>query len=201
MGRSHCRSFLGAVISATRQARLILAHPFTYSVVLAIFGALLLAAAAHDIRRSIIPNRLSLAVAMIYPAHVLSSSVPVDWTGALTAAGASLAVGLVIFARGWIGGGDVKLFSATALWAGLPLFTTLLLVTTLTGSVVALAMLMHRRLAGRPILASADGMVMKGGGESTGSDPAKLRPSHSLPYGAAIAAGGLMTALMLFSKG
>jgi prepilin peptidase CpaA len=167
--------------------------------VLSSFGALLLAAAANDIRRSIIPNRLCLAIAMIYPVYVLSSPVSIDWIGALGTAGASLAAGLVIFARGWAGGGDVKLFSATALWAGFPLFTTFVLVTALTGSVIALAMLMHRRLARRPTLAWADGAVMKSR-ESAGSAPSKLRPSQSLPYGAAIAAGGLMTALMLFSE-
>jgi len=86
---------------------------------LLIFAVLLLISAAEDARRLIIPNRYCLAIALLYPAYVLSAPAPVDWPGAAAVAAGALAVGFVIFSFRAAGGGDVKLFAAVALWAGL----------------------------------------------------------------------------------
>ncbi len=87
-------------------------------LVMALFFGLLAVAVLTDVETLRIPNRLCLALVAIYPAHVLASPVAVDWPGALMLAVAVFAAGLVPFAAGWVGGGDVKLMAATALWVG-----------------------------------------------------------------------------------
>src|SRR5690606_25919442 len=42
-------------------------------------AALLVWAAISDLRRFVIPNRVSLSIALLYPAYVLSAPQPVDW--------------------------------------------------------------------------------------------------------------------------
>src|SRR3546814_4520782 len=82
------------------------------------FAALLAAAAVEDVRRLIIPNRIPLGIIILYPAYVLSTGAPVDWVGGSTLAAGALAIGIVLFAFRYAGGGDVKLFVAASLWAG-----------------------------------------------------------------------------------
>ena len=86
----------------------------------------------------------------------------------LSAVGVALAVflaGAVLFARGWLGGGDAKLLSAATLWAGASQTLGLLLVTGVLGGVLALIVwspfgkfaLSARSLFGRPALPKARG--------------------------------------------
>ncbi|GIK96529.1 MAG: hypothetical protein BroJett029_07380 [Alphaproteobacteria bacterium] len=162
------------------------------------FAALLMAAAVEDVRRLIIPNRLPLAIVLLYPAYVLSAPAGVDWSGAAVIAGAALGLGIVLFAYGFTGGGDVKLFAAASLWAGPQFFPQLLLITGLVGAAIALGMLAHRRfVASRPALtAAANGEPAGGGGAEIAQHPRRRRDME-LPYGAAIAAGGGSVALTL----
>ena len=53
----------------------------------------------------------------------------------------------MLFARGWIGGGDAKLAAATALWFGAEHTPAYLICMTLLGSVFTLAILQFRALA------------------------------------------------------
>jgi prepilin peptidase CpaA len=103
----------------------------------------------------------------------------------LGALGCTLAVflaGAVLFARGWFGGGDVKLLSAATLWAGAPQTFALLVVTGALGGVLAIILLSPfgryavaaRSLLGQPIVAET---------------PASEAP---VPYGVAIAGAGLI---------
>jgi prepilin peptidase CpaA len=150
------------------------------AVVLA-FAALLLWAAGEDIHRLTISNWVSLAIVGLYPIYVLSSPVPVAWPWSLAIAGMTLAAGFVLFALHMIGGGDVKLLSATALWAGPAFFAGFIMLTAIAGGVVGLAILLLRRRRMAP--AANDG--------TQAAQPAVM------PYGVAIAAGGLMVALTL----
>ena len=74
--------------------------------------------------------------------------------------------GAVVFAIGAMGGGDVKLIAAIALWLPWQLVVLLLVIMSLAGGLLTVAMLIHKRLARRetPI---------------------------EVPYGVAIAFGGL----------
>ena len=144
------------------------------------FAALLLWAAGEDIHRLTIPNWVSLAMIGLYPIHVLTSPVPVNWPMAALIAGLTFAVGFVLFALKAVGGGDVKLLAATSLWADPALFPSFIFLTAIAGGLIGLAILLRRR---RMAPAAADS------GHSVG--PAVM------PYGVAIAVGGLMVALSL----
>src|SRR5918994_1398554 len=97
------------------------------------FLTLLGLAAFKDIRERRIPNRLTGALAALYPVYVLVSSTPVAWPAALGLAAVVFMIGLGLFARGLIGGGDVKLLAVLSLWAGPEKFLWFMLVTTLAG--------------------------------------------------------------------
>ena len=162
--------------------------PFIQDAALLIFAVLLIVSAAEDVRRLIIPNRYCLAIAFLFPAYLLAAPAPVDWQGAAAVAAASLAVGFVFFAMRVAGGGDVKLFAATALWAGPSLFPEFLMVTSVIGAGIGLALLAHRRLV-RVSAAAVDA-------------PAEARKGlPPIPYGVAIAVGGLHVAAAHFLKG
>jgi prepilin peptidase CpaA len=102
---------------------------------------------------------------------VVAGAAPA-WGGHLLSGGIALALGMVAFARGWVGGGDAKLLAAVALWAGTDLLLPLLVVTSAFGAVLALSLLWMRQLAWPGCL------------------PA-LAPGAPIPYGVAIAAGAV----------
>ena len=154
--------------------------PDTFAI--ALFAALLLMAAWHDVAAYRIPNRISAAVAMLYPAHVLAHPAAVDWLAALMVAAIVLAVGFGLFAIRVFGAGDVKLLAAASLWAGPADVLVLLFVTALVGGVLALVVLSPLRMT------LADAYVRLGGA------PANMFTTQTLPYGVAIAAGGLIVA-------
>ncbi len=144
------------------------------------FVALLMAAAASDMRSLVIPNRLCLAIAALWPAFALSGAGPVAWTAAATVAGTTFAIGFAMFAAGFTGGGDVKLIAAIALWAGPGSIVELVLVTALAGGLISLILLCAARFQPAPADANAG-----------------IRRSFfriNVPYGAAIAIGGLAVA-------
>lgn len=150
------------------------------------FAALVFSAGINDILTFRIPNRLALAVALLYPAYVVAAPVPVDWLSAAGLAGASLVLGFILFSRGYCGAGDVKLFAAVALWGGPQLFLPFLFMTTLAGGVIALFMWLQLRFGGSPSLVLA---------LRTASDP--LIGKQQMPYGAAIAVAALYVAFTL----
>src|SRR4051794_36637863 len=103
------------------------------TLALSLFTTVMAVAAFEDFRRLTIPNLLPLLLCAAWPFYVAAAPVPGSTLGAaLGAAGCALAVflgGAVLFARGWLGGGDVKLLAAAILWAG-PAGTPQLLVAT-----------------------------------------------------------------------
>jgi prepilin peptidase CpaA len=153
------------------------------------FALLLVAAAWQDIRSMRISNAVSLGVAAAFGVWICggmaSGKVPPSQLAiAVGCAAAVFCVGAVGFAAGVLGGGDVKLLAASSLFAAPHLLVDFLLVTAVAGGAMGLAM-----LAGAPIGPAAavpDGNVTLRG---------RLR--SGLPYGPAIAAGGLWTAAAL----
>ena len=59
----------------------------------------------------------------------------------------ALVAGMAMFALGWIGGGDAKLFTACALWLGLTSTPVFLLITALAGGLLAVGLLGARKYA------------------------------------------------------
>lgn len=140
------------------------------------FGACLVGAAVGDVKRLTIPNTLTLGLALGAPAWHLGAA-----TGALLPAlaggGALLFAGFALFVAGWIGGGDVKLAAATMLWLAPAEQAAFLIGTALAGGLLAAALLALYRIA------TATGAAHEA--------PAALGPKPAMPYGLAIAAGGL----------
>lgn len=150
------------------------------------FLGLLALAAAHDLGSFRIPNRISLAVAMLYPVHVLASPEPVAWGSALLVAGVIFAIGVVLFALRVAGGGDIKLLAATALWAGPEHGAAFLVTMALVGGVMGLLMASKARFG----LA----LALDRFGETELRD---VLLADVLPYGLAIAGGGFVVGLRL----
>ena len=145
-----------------------------------VFPAVMLLAAASDIASMTIPNRLSLAlVAGFAVLALLVGMSPEAALWHLAAAAATLAVGFVLFAFGWMGGGDAKLAAATALWLGFGLLPDYIAVTAVAGGVVTIAILILRRW---PLSEAAQGR----------SWLVRLHDSQNgVPYGVALAVAAL----------
>lgn len=118
---------------------------------LAAFACLLLACVA-DVTRFEIPDSLSIAILLL--AFGFGLLVPgFAWGAHLLALLAMFAIGLLLFALGWMGGGDVKLLVAAAAWTGLAGLPALLIGMALGGGLLALLLILTRmgaRLASLP---------------------------------------------------
>ena len=137
-------------------------------ILLGLLALLLLVAAAIDMRTFTISNRLNVAVALLAPLYWWSIGLPL-WPDAAIQIGIALAVFLLLagaFYAGMMGGGDVKLAGALALWFSPASTLKFLVVMSLAGGVLTLIMLGLHRFGKKP-----------------------SRPK--IPYGVAIAFGGL----------
>jgi prepilin peptidase CpaA len=131
-------------------------------------AAILVVAAVIDVRTFTISNRLNATVALCAPLYWLSISLT-PWPGMAIQLAAGIAVFVVLagaFFAGMMGGGDVKLAAALALWFSPAGTVKFLVLMSVAGGVLTLGVLAwHRckRREGRP----------------------------EIPYGVAIAFGGL----------
>jgi prepilin peptidase CpaA len=137
-------------------------------ILLAGLAATLILAAVIDVRTFTISNRLNLAVALSAPLYWLSISLT-PWPGMAIQLAAGAIVFVILagaFYAGMMGGGDVKLAAALALWFPPGGTVKFLVLMSLAGGVLTLVILAWHRLQrceGRP----------------------------EIPYGVAIAFGGL----------
>ncbi|WP_253717068.1 prepilin peptidase [Sphingomonas sp. AP4-R1] len=115
---------------------------------------MLLVAAMGDIRTRIIPNRLNLAIALLAPLFWWANGESGGAIGLhLGFAGGALVLFGALFAAGMMGGGDVKLIVALALWLPPMAMLTMLVWMAVAGGVLTVIMLaIHalRRAPGRP---------------------------------------------------
>jgi prepilin peptidase CpaA len=177
--------------------------PLTY-LCLAAFVCMLGLAAFKDLRERRIPNRLTAGLALLWPIYVLASPTAVAWLAALGLAAVMLLIGLALFARGLIGGGDVKLIAAVSLWAGPEHFVPFMLLTALTGGALSLLTMWYRRWGGAiEAHLAALGLATPGGPRGVLPEAQSAVTTDSpdlaatLPYGIAIAVGGIAVAIPL----
>lgn len=129
-----------------------------------------------DITRYIIPNWLNALIAALYPVAVFISPEPLDWKMALAAAGLFFTVGYVIFVLKFMGGGDIKLLTVTALWIGFSIaLAKYIMLVAVLGGLLALGIIIARRYA----------VLLPGAAEKP--LPRVLQHGEPLPYGIAIA--------------
>jgi prepilin peptidase CpaA len=148
---------------------------------LAAFAILLIAAGWQDLRTLRIANRLSLATVAAFAVWAaagvaLGRLSPAMLGVTILCSLAVFVIGATGFAAGVLGGGDVKLLAAASLFAGSARLVDFLVVTALVGGALGLAVLVGAPIG--PATPATDGTVR-----------ARLR--SGLPYGPAIAAGGL----------
>lgn len=144
------------------------------------FPALLLAAGASDIAAMRIPNLLTGVIALAFPVAAAGTAMPYEALLWHMGAGlAALVIGMGIFALGWAGGGDAKLFAASVLWLGPEAAPAYALMAALFGGGLTLGLLAFRRLP-LPAPLAGQGWLMR-----------LHDPQEGVPYGVALALGAL----------
>jgi len=127
--------------------------------VLVITAALLVYGAVKDLRDYSISNVFILVLGGLFILHAVLSGRWVTLYENVAFALLMFAVLLVCYARGWLGGGDVKLLTVAFLWVGLrcalPFSLLLLLFATLHTVAIKLKWVEGRRVAGRLKIAFA----------------------------------------------
>lgn len=135
---------------------------------LAVLAAMLLAAAVGDMRRREISNALNGAIALLAIPFWWSTGLS-PWPDMAIQFGVALAIFALfalLFHFGAMGGGDVKMIGALALWLPAGAVLDLLIIMSIAGGVLTAAMLIRHRMA-------------------------KNEAQLEVPYGVAIAFGGL----------
>jgi prepilin peptidase CpaA len=135
---------------------------------LAMLAALLVAAAVVDLKKREIPQMVVIAIALLAIPFWVAGGLSF-WPDIALQVGVALLVFAIfafLFAFGWIGGGDVKLLGALALWLPWQAVVMMLVIMSFAGLVVTFATLLWSRVR-RP-----------------GATP-------EIPYGVAIAFAGL----------
>ena len=137
-------------------------------ILLGLLAAALLACCWWDLKTRTIPNWLNLAIALGAVAFWIAVGLPVWPEVALRLAVAFVTfwVFAAAFAMGAMGGGDVKLIAALALWLPWQAVLVLLFLMSIAGGVLTLGYLIRHKLA-------------------------KREEKLEIPYGVAIAFGGL----------
>lgn len=113
---------------------------------LLVFPLAMAFAGVMDLLTYTIPNRVSLALLLGFVFSAPLAGMPLaDYASHLGAGAAMLMIGIVMFSRGWLGGGDAKLLAAAALWTGFGDLMPFLVWTAIFGGALAMALLMYRR--------------------------------------------------------
>lgn len=160
------------------------------TAVVAVLGT----AAWTDLRSRRIPNLLC-AVGWGLGVAVAAGTGPGTLAAVLALSTAVLLVGFLLFARGIFGAGDAKLLAATAAMVGVERFPLALLLIALCGVALALVEAARHRMI-VPVLMDCGAVIASWA--RFGRGPAQL-PSHTgltVPYGVAIAAGGVAAWLL-----
>lgn len=135
---------------------------------------LLIYAAVRDVQTYLIRNRLVLVVAAFAPLWWIVDAVALsDMLIRLVVAGAVFGSLALLYRFGMMGGGDVKLAAAIALWFTPGETLRFIVVMALAGGLVTIGAIILRKIRGKP------------------GDP-------KIPYGVAIAVGGLWNVAQRF---
>ena len=150
-----------------------------------ILPSLLLVAAINDVKTHKIPNWISVALLIGFLLFSLFDGLSLTTIAIHMGVGLSvLMCGFILFAFNIIGGGDAKLLASAAIWMGPAAALPFGFLTVFAGGIFSFAVIIFRRV---PLPATAfkfDWVMrlhMDGGG---------------IPYGVAIAIGGIATLLM-----
>lgn len=139
-----------------------------------------LVAALNDAEEMKIPNWISIALLVTFPAAALYFQFTTEMFLGSVALGIAVLIGcFILFALNVFGGGDAKLLAASAPWVGVAGFLPFIIKITLMGGALAILVMMFRRMPPLPIYAHVPWLMQAHEGKSY------------IPYGIAIAAGGV----------
>ena len=135
--------------------------------------ACVLWAAVCDVRVFEIPDSLTIILLVTAAGYGLVTP-GFNWLSHIAAPALFFAIGLFVFARGWMGGGDIKLMTGIAAWTGLAQLLPQLLGTAIAGGLVTLVLLLARKAAV---------------GRDPATTPRLFHGDAPIPYAVAIAIG------------
>jgi prepilin peptidase CpaA len=147
------------------------------------------AAAGWDLKERRIPNVLTVTGV----AAALGLAALNGWStlgGSILVALAVLLVGSLLFAKGWLGGGDVKLLVFVAAVLPPPDLVLALLLTAVVGGALALAQVIRKGML-LPVLVECRELAARWSGMRSGPYRSPLGTGLSIPYAVAIAAGAI----------
>lgn len=151
---------------------------------LLLFAALMVWAAAGDVRSFRITNKLNLLIAASF--LILAIPMGLSWPtffdhlkiGAIAAV-----IAIAMFYFGIFGGGDAKLTGVIALWLGSAPMMTFVYFTALAGGVLGVTLIIARRVARKQGLPKSPKWARR-----------ILRKRSAVPYGVALGIGALIAA-------
>tara|TARA_R110002072_G_scaffold232567_3_gene390037 strand:- start:699 stop:1238 length:540 start_codon:yes stop_codon:yes gene_type:complete len=162
-------------------------------IVIALFVILMFWAAYSDLTSYTLSNKLCLSVALLYPIYLLSRYLDgqmLPWFTVLLALGIAALIFIifaVLFALNIMGGGDVKLIPAVALWAGPAYSLQFLFLMALIGGGIAAVILLKNRLKASKYYKSSENINLS----------VAEKNESAVPYGVGIAGGGIYVAYHL----
>jgi prepilin peptidase CpaA len=149
-----------------------------FVLIMMVLPALLIAAGVWDLASFTIPNGIQIALiagfaVFVFATHMSSGT----FGGHLLAGFLGLVIGFSLFALGYVGGGDAKLFACVCLWFGMHDLLLYALVASIFGGVLTLMLLTMRQLP-LPAVLSGQGWLLR------------LHDARQgIPYGVALASG------------
>lgn len=153
-------------------------------VIVSVFPMALMYAAAKDLARYEIPNWISVVIVADYLVAALVGQVdPLVIVSHLSAGAVMMLFGALLFYKGVFGGGDAKLIAASAVWTGWETLLPFVILVAIMGGVFALMVVVIRkwRINEREFVKRIRIEWLR-----------KLCAAEKgLPYGVAIAAGGI----------
>lgn len=153
-------------------------HLIAHMATLLLAAALLIFAAINDARHFRIPNRVCIALLILFPVYKHTALHSLDLHQHIMVALLVLASGFAMFMANLAGAGDVKLLASISLWVGPHYIAPFIIITALAGGVLSLIMaLRHYQQKKKLSPHTSISMVTK----------------LPIPYGIAIACGGIST--------
>ena len=150
-------------------------------LVLIVLPILLVLAAGWDVASYTIPNFLQLALIASFAVFIVATGMaPAAIGGHLLAGFLGLVVGFTLFALGYIGGGDAKLFACVVLWLGFANLLDYAVVASIMGGALTLIILGMRQMP-LPAPLTRQAWILRLHDAKGG-----------IPYGVALAAGAFL---------
>jgi prepilin peptidase CpaA len=149
---------------------------------------MILAACLHDVVARTIPNGLVLALAAV---GITTATIGGHFLGSFLAAGGVFIVSAVMWRRGWMGGGDVKLLGASTLGLAPGVVLPFIAAVAIAGGVLGVLYLGARLLVAAPAHVRPIGLFAR----AVRVERWRIGRGGPLPYACAIAAGVLFVTI------